>query len=136
MLEQVQNWLKQFPLWGETVLYVDYTDAQPGNMGLFSGGIEELERKTDILGKVTVRNRCGFTLRRVSAGQQSNEADAAWLLEFQKWVQQQSVQGKAPVLGENTRWRAEKGRLREASQTGTGVYVVHLTVEYTIIMEE
>lgn len=118
------------------MLYVDYTDARPGNMGLFSGGMEELERKTDILGNVTIRNRCSFTLRRVCAGQQSNEADAQWLLEFQNWIQRQSIQGLAPVFGENTRWRAEKGRLRDASQTGTGVYTVNLTVEYTKNMEE
>lgn len=120
-----------FPGWGEAMLYVDYTDAEPGNMGLFSGGLEELERKTDILGNVTVRNRCSFTLRRVSAGQQSNETDAVWLLDFQNWVQQQSVQGLAPQPGQQTRWRAEKGRLRDASQTGTGVYTVNLSVEYT-----
>ena len=136
MLEQLKNWLRQFPGWGEEILYVDYTDAQPGNVGLFSGGMEELERKTDILGGVTVRNRWSFTLRRVSAGQQSNETDAVWLLDLQNWVQQQSVQGKAPVLGENTRWRAEKGRLRDAAQTGTGVYTVNLIVEFTKIMEE
>ena len=35
-LEKVKNWLLTFPQWEEGgQLYVDYTDAVPGNAGLY-----------------------------------------------------------------------------------------------------
>ena len=59
--------------------------------------------------------------------------DAAWLLAFQNWVLQQSMAGLAPMFGDvptAERIRAEKGKLRETSQAGCGVYAVTLTAEF------
>ena len=134
-LEKVRQWLLGYPAWEEgKLLYIDYTDAVPGNAGLYPNGLEEVSRKTDVLGNVTVQNRYHFALYRVVDGQEDNTENAAWLMAFQKWVQSQSAAGLAPQFGDEPareRIRAEKGKLKEASQTGTGTYVVTLTAEFT-----
>lgn len=135
-LTELGNWLRTFPKWDEGwVLHTDRTEAEPGNSGLFPLGAEELSRREDVLGNVTVACRCRFYLYRV-AQQADPHANAQWLLEFQQWVQQQSAAGAAPQFGDEPRQerlRAEKGKLSEVSQTGTGTYVVTLTAEFTKI---
>lgn len=136
MLQEIEKWLLTFPGWQGITIHTDYTDAQPENLGLFSTGLQELDRKTDILGNTTVKNQWNFAVRWVCAGQMSNQQQSRQLLTFQQWVQQQSALGLAPLLGTDTQWRAGKGKLESAGQTGTGVYVVGLTVEYTKTLEE
>lgn len=135
-LEKLRKWLLTYPGWGESgLLYVDYTDAVPG-LGLYPAGLEELSRQEDVLGNVTVKCQYHFALYRVTAAQEDKTEDAQWLLNFQQWVQQQSVAGRAPKFGDVAgaeRLRAQKGKLKEASQTGTATYVVTLTVDFTKI---
>ena len=134
VIERVRQWVQTFPQWeAGQLLYIDYTGAVPGNAGLFPLGLEERDRKEDVLGNVTVSCRYQFALYRVASGQEDNAANAAWLLEFQDWVRQQSIQGLAPTFGDEPareRIRAEKGRLKDGSQTGTGIYAVQLTAEF------
>ena len=62
--------------------------------------------------------------------------DAQWLLSFQQWVQQQSIAGLAPKFGDvpaAEQLRAQKGKLKEASQAGTATYVVTLIADFTKI---
>ena len=132
-LEKVIAWLRTFPLWKEETLHVDYLAAVPGNAGLYPGGLEELSRRTDVLGNVTVRNRLHFVLYLRTAGQQDNGENSLWLMEFQNWVQAQSAAGLAPVFGDAPKdetIRAERGKLHNADQTGTGKYAVTLTAEF------
>lgn len=132
-LEKLRQWLTTYPKWEEGKLHVDYTDALPGNLGLYPAGLEEVSRREDVLGGIMVRNRYHFALYRVAARREDNEENAQWLLEFQKWVQSQSAAGLAPRFGDESnqeRLRAEKGKLKEASQTGTGTYTVTLTAEF------
>lgn len=133
-LEKVRQWLLTYPQWDAGgLLYIDYTDAVPGNLGLYPTGLEEISHREDVLGGITVKNRYHFALYRVAARQEDNTQDALWLLEFQKWVQSQSAAGLAPTFGDEPkqeRLRAEKGKLKEVSQTGTGTYVVTLTAEF------
>ena len=132
ILEKVRRWVQTFPKWEEQ-LHIDYTGAVPGNAGLFPAGLEEIRRVEDVLGNVTVFCRCRFTLYRVTTGQTDNENNAQWLLAFQDWVQQQSASGLAPTFGDEPnreQIRAEKGKLKNASQTGTGIYAVELTAEF------
>lgn len=136
MLETMIAWLKTYPGWADT-LYVDYTDGVPGSAGLYPAGVEEVSRKEDVLGNLQVRYKAHFDLDRITTGQQDNTENAAWLLEFQDWVRQQSGAGLAPTFGDEPdreHIRAEKGKLKSASQTGTGTYTVHLTAEYTKYM--
>ena len=132
-LTKLRNWLLTFPLWDEGwVLHTDHTEAQPGNSGLFPLGAEELSRREDVLGNVTVQCRYRFYLYRVTQ-QADPQANARWLLELQEWIRQHSATGAAPQFGDDPkqeRLRAEKGKLNEVSQTGTGTYIVTLTAEF------
>lgn len=135
-LTKLRNWLLTFPGWDEGwVLHTDHTEAEPGNSGLFPLGAEELSRREDVLGNVTVQCRYRFYLYRVT-GQADPQANAEFLLELQQWVRQQSATGAAPRFGDDPkqeRLRAEKGKLSEVSQTGTGTYIVTLTAEFVKI---
>ena len=133
-LEKVRQWVRSYPKWEESgLLYIDYTDAVPGNSGLYPAGLEEVSRHEDILGTVTVKCRYRFHLYRVAAGQEDGLSNAQWLMDFQQWVQQQSAAGLTPTFGDvpEQEWiKAEKGKLQEVSQAGTMTYVVTLTAEF------
>lgn len=133
-LEKVRQWVQTFPKWeAGSLLYIDHTAAVPGNTGLYPMGMEVVQTHEDILGGITARCRYRFSLYRVTASQEDREEDALWLMEFQAWVQQQSLMGLAPTFGDEPareQIRAEKGRLKEGSQTGTGVYAVELIAEF------
>jgi len=138
VLQRVKQWLATYPGWGEAMVYVDYLDAAPVNGGLYPQGLEELERTEDVLGNVTISCRYRFLLYRVTSGQQENGENAGWLLDFQQWVQQQSISGLAPRFGDvsnRERIRAEKGKLQEASQVGTGTYGVTLIADFRKVYE-
>lgn len=124
-LEQLIAWLKHFPQWGEWEPTVDDTGAEPGSCGLFPVGEEVLEQREDVLGNCRTRLRQVFLLRRKAA--RGMDA-AAWLLAFSRWACQNAA--GAPVFGTRQKFRAEKGRLTNAAQTGTGMYEIKLTFEY------
>lgn len=132
-LEKVKNWLLTFPQWEEGgQLYVDYTDAVPGNAGLYPAGLEIISRKCTVTGEIRVQNRYHFALYRITA-QEESAAAAQWLMDFQSWVQQQSAAGLAPTFGDEPSQehiRAEKGKLKTSTTAGTGKYVVMLTAEF------
>ena len=134
-LEKVRQWVCSYPKWCEgEVLYIDHIDAVPGNSGLYPAGLEELSRHTDILGTVTVKCRYRFNLYRVATKQEDDPENAQWMMDFQQWVQQQCAAGLTPTFGDvpEQEWiRAEKGKLQDASQAGTGTYAVTLTAEFT-----
>lgn len=138
VLQRLKQWLMRYPGWGEAQIYVDYLESDPVNAGVYPQGLEELERREDVLGNVTVSCRYRFMLYRMVTGQQDNEGNAGWFLDFQQWVQQQSISNQAPQFGDipgRERIRAEKGKLQEASQAGTGTYGVVLTVDFMKIYE-
>lgn len=132
-LEKISRWLSTFPQWDSEALYIDYTDGSPGNSGLFPLGMEEISRKEDVLGNVTARCRYRFSLYRVAAQQEDGEKNARWLLEFQRWVQQQDAARLAPQFGDEPVqehvW-AERGKLSKIPQPGSGVYGVTLIADF------
>ncbi len=132
-LEALCRWLKTYPGWESDSFYVDYTDGTPGNSGLFPLGMEEISRKEDVLGNVTVQCRYHFSLRHVAVRQEDGGENARWLLQFQQWVQSQCAAGTAPRFGDEPtaeHIRAEKGKLSKISQPGAGVYEVTLIAEF------
>ena len=134
VLEKLRKWLLTYPGWDAGGLtYIDFTDGMPGSTALYPQGMEELERAKDVTGRVCAHCRWNFVLYRI--GQQAEaEADAAWLLAFAQWVQQQSATGLAPVFGdepERERMYARKGRLQKANTAGTVSYSVELCAEFT-----
>ena len=122
-----------YPGWDEICVYVDFLGAEPENTGLYPQGLEEVSRTEDVLGNATVNCRYQFVLYWTTTGQQDNEKNAGLLLDFQQWVQAQSISGLAPRFGDIAsaeHIRAEKGMLQKASQTGTGIYKVTVIAEF------
>ncbi len=134
-LEKLRAWLLTYPKWEDT-LFVDFTEHAAGNTGLFPAGLEETGRREDVLGNLQVSCRYRFSLYRQTPGQADGTANAQWLLDFQSWVQQQSAAGLTPHFGDvpaRERMQAQKGTLKEASQTGT--YTVTLIADFMKVYE-
>lgn len=133
-LEKMRDFLLSYPDWeAGKLLHIDRCDG--GENGLFPQGVEEIARKTDVLGNTKVYARLKFTLYR-SAGERAE--DAAWLLGFQKWLAEMSIRGKTPTFGDvpsEERLKAEKGHFDRVRGNG-GLYAVTLTAEFVKIYEE
>ena len=130
-LELLSAWLQTFPMW-DTDTQIDLTDAVPGSTGLFPKGLQELSRREDVLGNLTVCYRWSFTLRRNAAG--NGEENARWLMELQKWAARQSRLGLAPRFGDipgQERLRICDGSLVSRQQAGSSGYTALLTADFT-----
>lgn len=137
-LEKLRGWVKTYP--GHDILrdfQVDYTDQVPGNGGVFPSGLQEIARKSDILGNVTVTDQYNFGLYYVfekSPGDDEGAAvNADWVMDFQEWVQAQSILGLAPIFGDvphEERILAQNGVLYDAESEGTATYMVQLSVQF------
>lgn len=138
-LEKIRNWIATFP--GHDILkefHVDYTDQIPCNGGMFPAGLVEVSRRTDILGNTVAKNQFNFGLYYVflkdPGDGESATVNADWIMDFQQWVQEQSICGVAPVFGDDhrsERIRAQNGVLYAADEEGTATYMVQLSVEFT-----
>lgn len=137
-LEKVREWLKTYPGYKQLKdLSVDATDPQPANGSVAPAGLVEISRLADVLGNVTVTNQLNFTLYFVFAkapdDDEGSEENAQWLMDFQDWVQAQSITGNAPTFGDNKRRekiKAQNGTLYGADMDGCAVYSVQLSVQY------
>lgn len=139
VLETIRKWISAFP--GYDILrdfQVDFTDQIPGNGGVYPSGLEEVERRKDIMGNVTVTNQYNFGLYYVFEKAPGDDIGAVinadWIMDFQMWVQEESVMGRAPVFGDvpqNERIMAQNGVLYEADEEGTATYMVQLSVQFT-----
>ena len=131
-LENLQNWLKTFPLWDGS-LTVDETEAIPGGMGIYPKGLQELSRRENVLGDLTVRYRWSFLLQRNQGAQ--TEENARWLMQLQKWAANQCRLGLAPRFGDvpaEERLRICEGTLTQRKNGGSG-YTALLTADFTKI---
>lgn len=143
-LEKMKEWIRTFP--GFDILsafQVDYTDRIPANGGIFPAGLVEIRRREFLLGDVEVTNQQNFGIYYVFEKSPGDDIGAAvnadWLLDFQRWVQEQSVRGLAPKFGNtdtrNESVKAENGMLYESDEEGTATYMVQLSVQYKILYE-
>ena len=138
-LERIKNWISTFP--GYDILgsfQVDYTDRIPSNGGIFPSGLVEISRTEDILGNTTVKNQYNFGLYYVFPKDPGDDAgakiNADWIMDFQMWVQEQSVRRLAPTFGDEPRTeriQAQNGVLYAADEEGTATYMVQLSVNFT-----
>ncbi len=138
-LETIRKWISAYP--GYDILHdfqVDYTDQIPGNGGMYPSGLVEVDRRKDIMGNVTVTNQYNFGLYYVFEKAPGDDTGAAinadWIMDFQMWVQEESVMGRAPVFGDvpqNERIMAQNGVLYEADEEGTATYMVQLSAQFT-----
>lgn len=137
-LEKLIAWIKTYP--GHDILQdfqVDYTDKAPSNGGVFPSGLQEISRTTDILGKVVVQNQYNFGLYYVFEKAPGDDVGATinadWVMDFQKWVQEQSVLGLAPAFGDEPRTEkilAQNGVMYEPETEGTAMYMVQLSIQF------
>ena len=142
-LEKIRNWLHQYPEINRIgALRVDYYAEQPDNGSIDPSGLVEISRRSDILGNVTVENQYNFGLYFVLAKSPEDDAGATenadWLLEFQRWIQEQSVRRNVPVFGDvpqSETISAQNGKVEAADEEGTGIYSVQLSVTFTKIYE-
>ncbi len=138
-LEKIRNWLDTYPgidkLQG---LKVDYYAAQPENSTIAPAGLVEISRKPDILGNVIVENQYNFALYFVFLKAPDDDVGATenadWLMDFQNWVQEQSILKKVPVFGdipETETVKAQNGSIADATLDGTALYMVQLSINFT-----
>lgn len=143
-LEKIKDFIRKYP--GADIFrdfHVDYADQIPFNGGVFPSGLVEVSRKRDIVGNVTVTNQYNFGLYYVFEKSPGDDAgameNADWLMDFQEWVQEQSVLGAAPVFGDDPKSEkitAQNGVLYDADEEGTAMYMVQLSVQFIKNYEE
>jgi len=137
-LEKITGFVRSYPRADILQTFrVDFTDQIPANGGIFPSGLVEVSRKTDLLGNVTITNQYNFGLYYVFKKAPGDDAGAAvnanWLMDFQEWVQEQSVLGLAPVFGDapgQERIMAQNGVLYDAQDEGLATYMVQLSVQF------
>lgn len=142
-LDKISRFIRQYP--GADIFrdfHVDYTDQIPFNGGVFPSGLTEISRSRDILGNTTVINQYNFGLYYVFEKSPGDDVgameNAGWLMDFQEWVQEQSVTGAAPTFGDDQKSEtitAQNGVLYDADDEGTAMYMVQLTVQFKKIYE-
>lgn len=142
-LARVRAWIATFP--GYDILgafHCDYTDQVPSNGGVFPSGLVEVSRTEDILGNVTVVDQYNFGLYYVFEKTPGDDAGATvnadWVMEFQRWAQEQSVRGLAPRFGNSgarEMIRAQNGVLYGAQGEGTATYMVTLSIQFSNFYE-
>ena len=133
ILEKMKSWLATCPVLEMGQICVDHLPAEPGCVGLYQKGLQEVRSWEDLLGNVMVHCRYRFLLRCMVL------EDSAWLPEFQQWVQQQSALHLTPVFGDvpaEERLQAADGKLFERSQPGTRVCEIALVADFIKIYEE
>lgn len=137
-LEKMVNWIKTYP--GHDILgdfQIDYTDKIPNVGSLAPSGLVEVSRRVDIFGNTTVENQYNFGLYYVFAKAPGDDAGATinadWIMDFQEWVQAQSITGAAPTFGDIPRDEkilAQNGVLYDATDEGLATYMVQLSVRF------
>lgn len=140
-LEKITSFVGSYP--GADILQnfqIDYTDQIPNNGGVFPSGLVEISRKEDLMGNVTVTNQYNFGLYYVFTKAPGDSVGAAvnadWVMDFQEWVQAQSVRGLAPAFGDISRQEritAQNGVLYAAGDEGLATYMVQLSVQFVKI---
>ena len=136
MLTKMPAFLARAPALQGRSLTVGDVGPAPYTAGRWCRGITLLDRRENLLGRVTQRCRAEFTLRLCLP---RTDADtAARLLDLQAWAAAESAAGRGPVLGNAGReaLRAEQGRFLFYDSGCTEIYTVRLQAEYTQVKTE
>ena len=137
-LEKIRNWLKGYP-GADPVqdLKVDYYSPDPNNGSIDPSGLIEVSRTTDIMGGVTVENQYNFALYFVLLKSPDDDTgatdNAALLMDFQQWIQEQSLRRLAPIFGDDPdaeTIKAQNGALFAANEEGVAIYTVQLSINF------
>lgn len=136
-IERVRSWINTFEGIPEQ-FKIDYTSEVPNNAGLFPSGLVEISRRENVWGETTVTNQYNFGLYCVFPKPEGEDdiakQNADWVMDFQKWVQEQSVRKLAPTFGnfepETETFKAQNGTLYEIKDAGVSMYMVLLSAQY------
>lgn len=134
-LERIRSWISTYPATDRLrSLTIDYYAPRQED-GIQPAGLEEISRREDLLGGITVVNQYNLGLFYVLDGDTADggEANAVWILGFQQWVQEQSIRRLAPVFGDEPaaeRIQAGNGALYARDENGTATYVLQLTAQF------
>ena len=137
-LEKMRDFIESYPGFDVlSELSIDYADRVPATAGLFPSGLVEVRRRTDIMGDVTVENQYNFALYTVMAkapGEDEGATEnAEWQMDFQEWVQEQSVLHLAPTFGDEPRTEriaAQSGAIYSTDDEGTAVYAIQVSASF------
>ena len=123
-------------------LRVDYYSQQPDNGSIDPSGVQIVSMKEDILGNKTVEMQYNFGVYFVLAKDPGDEGtavdNAAWVMDFQQWVNEQSILRLAPTFGDVPKTeviKAQNGAVAAADNEGVAIYMVQLSVNFTKIFE-
>ena len=137
-LERIRKWVASYP-GAERMrdLKVDYFSQNPDNGSIDPSGVVEVSRSEDIIGNVTVENQYNFAMYFVflkDPGDDQGATDnATWLMDFQRWVQEQSIRRLVPTFGDEPAQetvKAQNGALYAADEEGSAIYTVQLSVKF------
>lgn len=137
-IEKLRTFLSGYPgMERLRAFYIDYTAPTPETGGLRPQGLTEVSRRADILGGVTVEDRYTFglyyVLEKAPGDEAGAAANAAFLLDLQAWVREQSALGLAPAFGDipgREVITAGDGVLYAGSEEGVATYRAKLTVTF------
>ena len=138
-LEKLRNWIRAYPKHEKIAAFsVDLIDQIPYKSSIAPSGLVEVSRTEDVLGNVKTENQYNFGLYYAFRKDPDDDVEATknaeWLMDFQKWIQEQSVLRKAPAFGDepsNERISAQNGSIYDATEDGTAIYMVLLSVNFT-----
>lgn len=141
-IDKMHQWLKGFAQIPAD-FQVDYTHEVPGMAGLFPQGIQEVRRQSNIVGDTKVTNQLNFALYSVlnkpENYSQQAETNANWVMDLQRWGQEQSVKGLAPKFGNCDEHletiKIQNGALHALPDGGVAIYCVAISVLYTLFYE-
>lgn len=142
-LEKIRKWVETYPGANRMCdMKIDYFSQNPDNGSIDPSGLIEVSRSEDILGNITVENQYNFALYFVFLKSPDDDKgatdNAAWLMDFQRWVQEQSIRKQIPVFGDDLARetaRAQNGALYAADEEGTAIYTVQLSFNFIKIYE-
>lgn len=142
-LERIRKWISTYPgISRIRDMKVDYFSQNPDNGSIDPSGLVEVSRTEDILGNVTVEDQFNFALYFVFLKDPGDDAGATenadWLMDFQRWVQEQSIRRLIPTFGDDPARetaRAQNGALYAADEEGTAIYTVQLSFNFVKIYE-
>lgn len=137
VITQLSEWLKQWSGWSKIQKnQMDGLGIKPFETSLRPCGVEELERRYNIVGDAVARLRYRFLLdirlEKNYGDEQTSTENAQWIFGLQQWVAQQSTKGLAPRFGtgeEKETIKAQNGSVTKVEREGMAIYQLEIIVE-------
>ena len=134
-LEKIRKWVSTYPGASRMQgLKVDYFSQNPDNGSIDPSGLVEISRTEDIVGNVTVENQYNFAIYFVFLKSPDDDLgatdNAAWLMDFQRWVQEQSAQRLAPTFGDEAMQETAR-----AQNGGSGAQAIKSVLHQRTVFE-